>query len=162
MVMSVSAFASAEEEGGSLPRHPISGLPLSFVEVESPDGEWRRVSVEVATTPRAKARGLMHREELSEDQGMLFVFREEGIRHFWMKNTLVPLDMIFIDCDGRIVGIVHEAEPLTQKTRSVDRPSRYVLEVRGGWAKSQGVEAGHRVRFPGIPKVAPEFGMLGE
>ena len=100
------------------------------------------VVAEVADTPVARRMGLMGRASLSPDSGMLFVFPKESERSFWMKNTLIPLDMIFIDDRGEIVGIVHNATPNTLTGRSVGQISLYVLEVRGGYAKENQIEAG--------------------
>ena len=83
---------------------------------------------------------------------MLFLFDREQDHAFWMENTLIPLDMIFIDDGGRIVGIVERAEPLTRTPRRVDGPSRFVLEVNGGWSKAHGVAKGDRVRFENVPR----------
>jgi uncharacterized protein len=105
------------------------------------------VTVEIARTPAAIQRGLMYREHLPLDHGMLFIFPDEEIRTFWMKNTLIPLDMIFVSADRTVVGIVERAEPRTTTGRRVDAPSQYVVEVNGGWASAHGVEAGTPVRF---------------
>jgi uncharacterized membrane protein (UPF0127 family) len=83
---------------------------------------------------------------------MLFLFDDTAERAFWMKNTLIPLDILFIDEEGRIVGIVERAEPRSERTRTVGRPSRYVLEVNGGWSAAHGVRAGDRVRFENVPR----------
>jgi uncharacterized membrane protein (UPF0127 family) len=106
------------------------------------------VVVEVVSTPEAVARGLMYRNELADGRGMLFVFPDERERHFWMKNTLIPLDMIFIGGDGTIVGIHREATPLSTAPVGVGRPSRYVIEVPGGWAARSGIASGQRVELP--------------
>jgi uncharacterized membrane protein (UPF0127 family) len=108
--------------------------------------------LELALTPQEQERGLMFRKSLDADAGMLFVSKFEGPHVFWMKNTLIPLDMIFIDDSGRIVGIVERAEPLTLVNRDVGVPSRYVLEVNGGWAEAHGVGAGDLVRFENVPR----------
>jgi hypothetical protein len=92
----------------------------------------------------------MRRKHLAPDAGMLFVFDETSDHAFWMLETLIPLDMIFIGEDGRIVGIVERAEPRTTVQRSVGAPSRYVLEVNGGWARANGVRSGDRVRFENV------------
>jgi uncharacterized membrane protein (UPF0127 family) len=106
------------------------------------------VAVEVVSTPEALARGLMYRTELADGHGMLFVFPEESDHRFWMKNTLIPLDMIFIGGDGVIVGIHRDATPLSTAPVGVGRPSRYVLEVPGGWTARSGVAPGQRVELP--------------
>ncbi len=106
------------------------------------------VAVEIVSTPEAVTRGLMYRTELPDGHGMLFVFREEKDQRFWMKNTLIPLDMIFIGADQVIVGIHPNAVPLSTATVGVGRPSRWVLEVPGGWAARRGVASGDRVELP--------------
>ena len=94
--------------------------------------------------------GLQYRRELADDQGMLLLFPAEETLNFWMNNTPIPLDMIFIGSDLKIVGIVHDAVPFSTTTRSVGAPSRFVLEIKGGLAKQKGIEAGDAVRFEGI------------
>jgi uncharacterized membrane protein (UPF0127 family) len=108
------------------------------------------VAVEVARTEPERARGLMFRTSLADGAGMLFVFDETGEHPFWMKNTLIPLDMIFIDDSGRITGVVARATPGALEPRS-GGASRFVLEVNGGWAEARGVAAGDQVRFEGVP-----------
>jgi uncharacterized membrane protein (UPF0127 family) len=108
------------------------------------------VVVEVADDALRRERGLMYRQELPDDRGMLFVFDEEGEHSFWMKNTVIPLDIIFIDAQGRVTGVVERARPLDLSPRS-GGPSKWVLEVAGGWAAARGVQTGDRVRLEGIP-----------
>ena len=106
--------------------------------------------IEVADTPSKREMGLMYRRELAADHGMLFIFPDESVLTFWMKNTPIPLDMIFIGSDLRIVGIVREAVPFTESARSVGLPSRYVLEINGGVAQKRGLEVGDKVRLEGV------------
>jgi hypothetical protein len=120
------------------------------VVLKDAQGGVHRVEVEVAATPESRARGLMWREELPAGQGMLFVFAEEEVQSFWMRNTLIPLDMLFIDSEGRIVGIVERAQPRTLTGRSVGVPGRYVLEVPGGWCQSKGIATGDTVELEGL------------
>jgi hypothetical protein len=108
------------------------------------------VVVEVARTDADRERGLMFRQKLGADEGMLFVFPESRDHSFWMKNTLIPLDMIFIAESGTVVGVVQDAEPMTTTPRGVGAPSRYVLEVNGGWSAAHGVARGDRARFEGV------------
>jgi hypothetical protein len=126
--------------------------PLARAVVETASGAEHAVAVEIARTDAERARGLMRRRELADDAGMLFLFAESSDHAFWMKDTLIPLDMIFIGEDGRIVGIVERAEPRTLAPRSVGAPSRYVLEVNGGWARARGVRRGDRVRFENVAR----------
>ena len=122
------------------------------VVVETRAGGRHVVAVELARTDAEKARGLMHRTALAPDAGMLFLFDESSDHAFWMKNTLIPLDMLFIADDGRIVGVVARAVPGDLTARSAGGPSRFVLEVNGGWAEAHGVGAGDRVRFENVPR----------
>jgi uncharacterized membrane protein (UPF0127 family) len=112
-------------------------------------GKSHRVQVELADTEAKRERGLMFRKELPEGRGMLFLFDEEGEHSFWMKDTLIPLDLIFVDSSGRVTGIVARARPLTLEPRS-GGPSRMVLEVPGGWAEAHGVRAGDRMTVEGL------------
>ncbi len=113
------------------------------------------VIVEIASTPAELERGLMYRKSLDDGRGMLFVFAEETEHSFWMKNTLIPLDMLFIARDGpgagRIVGIHENATPLSLAPVTVGKPSTYVLEVPGGWSKRLGVRTGYRITLPALP-----------
>lgn len=120
------------------------------VRIHAPGGAVE-VAVEVAATPEALQRGLMYRTELPDGHGMLFVFPEERDHRFWMKNTLIPLDMIFIGRDGTIVGVHANATPLSTAAVGVGRPSRWVLEVPGGWSARHGVAAGQRAELHGVP-----------
>ena len=109
-----------------------------------------RIRLELALTPEAQERGLMYRSSLPEDQGMLFVFPADADHSFWMKNTLIPLDLLFIAADGTVVGLHANATPLSTASIGVGRPSRYVLEVPGGNAARRGIAAGDRVEFQGV------------
>jgi len=124
-----------------------SGETLPTAHIHAKDGIVD-VAVEIVSTPEAVTRGLMYRTELPDGHGMLFVFREEKDQRFWMKNTLIPLDMIFIGADQVIVGIHPNAVPLSTATVGVGRPSRWVLEVPGGWSARRGVASGDRVELP--------------
>jgi uncharacterized membrane protein (UPF0127 family) len=102
--------------------------------------------VELAVTPEEQAKGLMYRKELPEGQGMLFDFHQEqpGVS-FWMKNTYIPLDMIFIRGDGSILRIAENTTPLSEALVPAGGPVRAVLEVIGGTAKKLGIAPGDRV-----------------
>lgn len=92
-------------------------------------------------------RGMMCRRSMQPGWGMLFLMPRTRVQRFWMKNTLIPLDMVFLDEDWKVVGVVAEAAPQTLTGRSVDAPSRYVLELAGGAAAKAGVQAGVQARF---------------
>ena len=113
-------------------------------------GGAHRLTVEIADTSPLRTRGLMWRSELPEGTGMLFIFPAEVVQSFWMRNTLIPLDMVFIDRRLRVVGVVQWAEPRTLTSRTVGKPSLYVLEVPGGWTSRNGVRAGSTVELEGM------------
>jgi uncharacterized membrane protein (UPF0127 family) len=122
---------------------------LSHVEIyrENKSG-YLIVAVEVADTPSSREKGLMFRETLGEDSGMLFVFEEETSIPFWMKNTLIPLDIIYIDRDGYIVEIQENAQPCVV-INCPSYPSSgeylYALEINGGWSEENKVKVGEFV-----------------
>lgn len=105
-------------------------------------------SVEIAENDAERAKGLMYRKELPEGRGMLFDFHREQEVSFWMQNTYIPLDMLFIRADGRIQRIVENAEPLSTKLIPSGGPVRAVLEVIGGTARKLGIAPGDRVASP--------------
>lgn len=117
------------------------------VELIAGDGNVTRLSIEIADTPAEHQYGLMNRPSLAQDAGMLFVFRDDQRRYFWMKDTLIPLDMIFIDNDLAIVDIRANAAPLSEATIASAEPCRYVLEVNGGLCEACGIRIGDRVRL---------------
>ncbi len=116
----------------------------------SSGAERATVRVELAVTPGQREFGLMYREHLDEDAGMLFIFPAVDQLKFWMKHTEIPLDMIFADPAGVIVGIVANATPYSEKPVGPDAPALYVLEVNGGFCARHGVRAGDRMNFAGF------------
>jgi uncharacterized protein len=101
-----------------------------------------RLDVELARTEAEKERGLMYRTKLPDAQGMLFAWNNEEPRTFWMHNTCIPLDMMFIARDGTITGILEQVPTLNDEPRGVPCPAAYVLEVNAGWSRSHGVKPG--------------------
>lgn len=108
------------------------------------------VTVEVAATPGQQSLGLMYRKELGANAGMLFVFDTSVEHPFWMKNTVLPLDMIFLGDDRKVVGIVKDAVPFTTTSRTVGVPSRYVLEVNAGFSEKHHVKTGDQATFENV------------
>ena len=104
------------------------------------------IRVEVARTPGERAKGLMDRKQLGKDDGMLFIFETEATHGFWMKNTLIPLSIAFVDRDGKIVAI-SDMKPLTLDSHDPPRPVLYALEMNKGWFADHGVKVGDAVRF---------------
>lgn len=111
------------------------------------------VTVELARTPAERQRGLMYRKALDAEAGMLFLFDGPQQLTFWMRNTYVALDMIFIEPTMRVLGVVENAEPLTETSRFVPGHSQYVLEVNAGFSRKHGVGPGTSVRFQGVSGV---------
>jgi len=109
-----------------------------------------RVRVEVAKTPAQRERGLMYRERLDPDAGMIFIFDRDEDQSFWMKNTVIPLDMIFITRDLVVTGVVADATPFSLDSLTCGRPSRYVLEVNGGFAARHRIAAGTPVELKNL------------
>lgn len=101
-----------------------------------------QLDMEVANTEYETETGLMYRSKMDEKQCMLFLFEESEPRAFWMKNTYIPLDIIFIGSDKRIVSIQKNAAPLNEKSLPSDAPAQYVLEVKGGFCDRHNVQAG--------------------
>lgn len=114
-------------------------VPLT---VTTQEGDVHAFEVEIADTPEERGRGLMHRDELAPDRGMLFVFPRRERIAMWMRNTRIPLDMLFIDDDGRILQIHERAVPYSETTISSRRRVRYVLELVGGTAERLAIGEG--------------------
>lgn len=114
------------------------------------EGDWgmARFSVEVADDPQERARGLMNRETLAQSSGMLFVYPEPQRLSFWMRNTLIELDMIFADAQGVVRHIHHRAQPLDETPIVGGTDLTHVLEINGGLARRLGITEGTRLRHP--------------
>jgi len=125
-----------------LARFPTA--PLTIMTAGGP----RQFTVEVATTPEQMEQGLMFRRSLAPDSGMIFDFRTPSMAAMWMRNTLIPLDMLFVDAGGRIVNIHERAVPGSFDTIGAAAPVRAVVELNGGTASRLGIRPGDRVVFP--------------
>ncbi len=135
-----------------------SNLPRVDVVFVAPSGaESKLFTVEVVATRAERARGLMYRKEMGPREGMLFVFDRPAVHTFWMKNTFIPLDMVFLSAEGKIVGMLEDVAPLTETGRSVDAESLYVLEFLAGTMREHGVKTGHTARILGaLPRAESE------
>jgi uncharacterized membrane protein (UPF0127 family) len=121
--------------------------------LRGPDGE-AAFRVEIADTEAGRARGLMHRESLAASAGMLFVYPHPQRVGFWMKNTLIPLDMIFMDKTGTVRRIGHEAQPLDETPVMGGDAIQTVLEINGGMARRIGIAPGWQMRHPAVDQDA--------
>jgi uncharacterized membrane protein (UPF0127 family) len=126
--------APTGEAANPTPQPQIQLLPLGGAPIP--------VVVEVVATPALRQRGLMFREELPGGHGMLFLFPASAPLSFWMKNTLIPLDILFIEKSGRIVRIHQNTTPHSEAPLASDAPARFVLEVPGGWTAQVGIREG--------------------
>lgn len=107
-----------------------------------------RLNVEVADTPAAHAQGLMNRESMAQDAGMIFVYPESKKHEFWMKNTLIPLSIAFLDDRGRVLNVIDEMTPRdTTRRYPSEGPARYAIEANKDWFKNAGVKPGDTARF---------------
>ncbi|MEO7092231.1 MAG: DUF192 domain-containing protein [Polyangiales bacterium] len=142
--------AAKHEDGAMPPPKPDPTAKQPKVYLSTPSGEIA-VDAEVVNTWPKIEKGLMFREHLGTDAGMLFFMGYEHDHAFYMRNTLIALDMIFIKKDMTVGGVYENAEPRTETLRKVGVPTLYVLEVNGGYARAHGVIAGAKVRFEAMP-----------
>ena len=134
---------------GARADEPIADLatfPKSEVIIETADGGRFSYRVWVADTEARQRQGLMFVRDLPAEQGMLFIHTPPRPSAFWMKNTYIPLDMLFVDARGRIVRIYERTTPLSLEALGVDSPVRAVLELRGGESARRGIRVGDRLR----------------
>ncbi len=131
------------------PKDPLRTVTISFPEA-TPGAAAPSLTAEVAESGNARQRGLMLRKSMPENRGMLFVFQERTNHSFWMHNTCIPLDMMFIDKDGLIAGIEENVPTMNDNTYSVGCPTTFVLEVNAGWSRAHGVMPGQKVEISGL------------
>lgn len=145
LAMSLAACQPSPTNAVELGRSP-AGLALAPLTITS-GNRTHQFIVEVAATPEEQRIGLMNREHLAPDRGMIFPFAEERIASFWMRNTLIPLDMIFIRSDGLITNIEANTVPLSEEPVLSHEPVTAVLEIPGGRAGQLGIRAGDKVMW---------------
>ncbi|MCB2061560.1 MAG: DUF192 domain-containing protein [Novosphingobium sp.] len=127
-------------------RHPVSGLqviPLTVIH----EGKRHRFRVEIAGNPYEQAKGLMFRTEMGADEGMLFPMKPPRNASFWMKNTVIPLDIIFVGQDRRIINIAADAVPYSEENLESQGLAAAVLELNGGRAAELGIGPGDKVEW---------------
>ena len=145
LALSLALACGGGEGGDGPPTIVVSGA----------GGAREELTVELAQTAQERGRGLMGREELPEDGGMLFVFPQDTEAGFWMKDTLIPLSIAFIAADGTILD-VQDMEPLSEEFHRPPAPYRYALEVNQGWFRERGLGPGDRVVIPDSVSEATE------
>lgn len=142
--------ASCRSEGEPAPPPETTGARAVL-----PSGQVYRL--EVALTPDAQAHGLMFRESLREKSGMIFLFSDGQPHRFWMKNTMIPLDIIWMDAAGQVVFVSADTPPCTVDpcpSYGPNHPIASVLEIGGGMAKKEGVTVGSHIRLLDVPALA--------
>ena len=152
LAIPVLLLAACSPQAGAAPMpeaaatHAVSGLkviPLTIVQ----GGRQHRFRVEVAASDEEQAKGLMFRTEMGADEGMIFPKEPPQMRSFWMRNTVIPLDMLFIGPDHKVVNVIANAEPYSLDSRPSVAPVSAVLELNGGRAAQLGIEAGATVSW---------------
>ena len=131
---SIGPLMAQEQAQTSLPRTTLSA-------------GFHQLEVQIASTPGQQATGLMHRAEMPQHEGMLFIFPEAKQQCFWMKNTLIPLTAAFVADDGTVVNL-QDMQPHSTQSHCSAKPVRFVLEVNQGWFKKKGLKAGLRLTGP--------------
>ncbi len=119
-----------------------SGLPVVAVQVGQ-----KTYRCEVAADDASRQMGLMHRKSMPEDHGMIFVFRYEQVLYFWMRNTLIPLDIVYLNRDGKVVAI-RQMKPLDETGIGSKEPAQYAIELNAGQAQKCGVKEGDIIKLP--------------
>lgn len=125
--------------------------PPTPLEIRAASGAVHRFEVELADNEAERGRGLMYRPRLAPDAGMLFDFGRTFVVHMWMRNTRIPLDMLFIRADGVIARIAADTVPFSEEIITSGNPVRFVLEINAGTARRLGIRPGDRVVHAAIP-----------
>ena len=133
LALCVGAGAASAQEGPQ----------LNLQRVELTAG-MHRIDAQVAATPQQRQIGLMHRKEMPQQEGMLFVFEQPATQCFWMRNTLLPLTAAFVEDDGTVVNLA-DMKPQTEDSHCSAKPVRYVLEMNQGWFAKRGIKAGAKL-----------------
>ncbi len=127
------------------PEHRLASLPVETIRIDTAGGP-KALTVEIAADAISQERGLMFRRDLPPDAGMLFDFHQEARVSFWMKNTPLPLDMLFVKADGTVSSVEPNAVPFSTDSIPSAEPVRAVIEINGGRAQQLGIKPGDRVR----------------
>ena len=130
---------------------PVRAAGLQTLEIASKSGV-HIFSVEVVDNDTDRAKGLMYRKAMAQNSGMVFVFDENAAHCMWMKNTLIPLSVAFIDETGAIINIA-DMQPQSEQSHCAARPARYALEMNKGWFAQRGIKPG--AKLGGLEKLAP-------
>jgi uncharacterized membrane protein (UPF0127 family) len=152
--IAVGAFVALGGCAQSEQQQSSSGGPdmrTEVVTIETDNGPVR-INAEIADDDQERSRGLMFRQSLADDHGMLFIFQEPEMASFWMRNTIISLDIIFIGVDGRILNIADHTTPYSEESIPAVGMTKGVLEIRAGRAEALGIRPGDRVRHRIFPR----------
>ncbi len=144
------SFTSCEDDKEE---ETIETDPITFTKegelylIKASGDTLRKLDIELAETSYEHQTGLMYRESMEDDQGMLFIYDSERVRSFYMKNTYIPLDIIYYDADSTLVSIQKNATPRDETSLPSDGPTQFVLEINGGLSDQWGIEDGDRIDF---------------
>lgn len=130
----------------SRPEATQPGLPIVAIQLGT-----KTYQCEVAADDATRQLGLMHRKSMPDDHGMIFVFGYEQVLYFWMKNTLIPLDIVYLNRDGKVVA-VRQMQPLDESTVGSNEPAQYAIELNAGQGEKSGVKEGDIIRLPQLPE----------
>jgi hypothetical protein len=149
-IVALATAPAARADGPEL--EPLARFPTATLTVDSPSARTERFTVWIAATEPRREQGLMFVKALPAGRGMLFLFDRPQITGFWMKNTLIPLDLLFIAADGRVIRIAENAKPLSLATIDSMGVVLGVLEIAGGSSRRLGLAPGDYVRYPAFGK----------
>lgn len=138
----------ALQVGLAVPSAALETFETDELTIETASGERHTFVVEMALTPGQRRQGLMYRRSMAADHGMLFVYEADHLITMWMKNTYIPLDMVFVDSRGIVVSVAERAVPRSLKTIAAAGKARGVVELNSGTAARLGIKAGDRVLHP--------------
>ncbi|MFV8224866.1 DUF192 domain-containing protein [Christiangramia aquimixticola] len=146
-------YSSCDEEKET---KVIETEPITFTKegelylIKASGDTLQQLDIELAETEYEKQTGLMYRESMEKHQGMLFIYQDERVRSFYMKNTYIPLDILYYDADSTLVSIQKNAEPRDETSLPSEGPAKFVLEINGGLSDEWNIEVGNRISFKKI------------
>jgi len=149
-IVPLGAPAPIATKAAQCPKDPTGNLKLPLGKITFLDATGSpQVDVELARDDASRERGLMYRRSMPESRGMLFSWQDERVRNFWMHNTCIPLDMLYVTQEGIIAGILEQVPTLNDAPRGVRCPVAHVLELNAGWARAHGVKPGMKLKIEG-------------
>ena len=149
-IVPMGAPAPIAGKAAQCPKDPTGNLKLPLGKITFVDAPGApQVDVELARDDASRERGLMYRTSMRESRGMLFSWQDERVRNFWMHNTCIPLDMLYVTKEGIIAGILEQVPTLNDSPRGVQCPVAHVLELNAGWARAHGVAPGMKLKIEG-------------